>query len=284
MSTHLVVQGATVDAVALERLADQLGARSIEAIQPNAFRLRGAAPASGPALARLCAAAELDFAWVPEARRIEDFGLFVTDMDSTLIAIECIDEIADMAGVKTQVAAITEAAMRGEIDFAESLTRRVAQLEGLEASALERVHTERLQLNPGAQHLMAQLRAAGLHTILVSGGFTFFTERLRDQLGFDESFANELEIVAGRLTGRVLGPIIDAQAKRCALEAAAQRFGLDKARCIAIGDGANDLAMFDAAGLSIAYCAKPVVKTRATYALDYSGLAGVLPLLGGSIP
>ena len=282
MTSHLVVQGDAVDTVALKQIAKHVGANAIEQIHPDAFRLRGAEPKPDDAgLAALCEAAEVDFGWVPDTRRLANFGLFVTDMDSTLISIECIDEIADMVGVKAEVSEITEAAMRGEIDFAESLTRRVALLEGLEASALDRVYKERLSLNPGAERLMKKLRAAGLYTILVSGGFTFFTDRLRDLLGFDETFANELEIVNGRLTGRVLGAIVDARAKRDALETAASRLGLDKAACIAIGDGANDLAMFDAAGLSFAYRAKPVVKANASYALDHSGLDGLLPLLGG---
>ncbi len=280
MTSHLVVQGAAVETPALKQIAKLVGANSIEQIHTDAFRLRGGSPdvdASG--LQAFCESVRLDFGWVPDSRQMADFGLFVTDMDSTLISIECIDEIADMIGVKTEVSAITEAAMRGEIDFSESLTRRVALLEGLDAHALERVYIERLQLNPGAERLMQRLRAAGLYTILVSGGFTFFTDRLRDVLGFDETHANELEIVGGRLTGRVIGRIVDARAKRDALETAAARLGLAPAGCIAIGDGANDLSMFEAAGISVAFRAKPVVRSRATYALDHSGLDGLLPLL-----
>lgn len=277
MSEFLVVQGFDTPTPALKTIAHLTGASGIEQIHPAAFRLLGAS--RHPELAEHCAAAQVDFGWVPYGRKLDDFGLFVTDMDSTLISIECIDEIADMIGVKPQVAEITEAAMRGEIDFAESLTRRVSLLAGLEESALDRVYAERLSLNPGAETLMKRLQAAGVRTVLVSGGFTFFTDRLRTRLGFDHSFANVLEAENGRLTGRVEGPIIDAAAKRKALESLRDHYGVAPSATLAAGDGANDLEMFAAAGLSFAFRAKPVVRAQASYSLDFAGLDGILPFV-----
>ena len=231
-------------------------------------------------VAAYCEANAIDCGWVPAKRRIDDFGLLVMDMDSTLITIECIDEIADMQGLKPQVSAITEAAMRGEIDFAESLRRRVSLLAGLDQSALQRVYDERLQLSPGAETLLAAARAAGIRTLLVSGGFTFFTERLQPRLGLDYTAANTLEVADGKLTGRVLGDIVDAQGKADWLNRIRSQLGLEKAQVIAMGDGANDLKMMAEAGVSIAYHAKPVVRAQASYALNQVGLDGVVPLLG----
>ncbi|WP_374400880.1 phosphoserine phosphatase SerB [Niveibacterium sp.] len=278
MSDILILQGPEVSTPALKSIARLTGASAIEQIHPAAFRLVGAQPHDE--LAEQCVAAQLDFGWVPAGRKLGDFGLFVTDMDSTLITIECIDEIADMIGVKPQVSEITEAAMRGELDFSESLTRRVALLAGLEVSALDRVYTERLALNPGAEQLMRRLKAAGLRTVLVSGGFTFFTDRLKERLGFDHTFANRLEEQDGKLTGRVRGAIVDAGAKRNALETLRDEYGIAPTATIAAGDGANDLDMFGVAELSFAFRAKPVVRAKASYALDFSGLDGILPLLG----
>jgi phosphoserine phosphatase len=200
------------------------------------------------------------------------------DMDSTLITIECIDEIADRIGVKPQVSAITEAAMRGELDFAGALRKRVALLEGLEESALQAVYEERLRLSQGAETLLQAARESGWKTLLVSGGFTFFTDRLQARLGLDYAVANTLEIQSGRLTGRVLGDIVDAERKANELRALASWIGVEPARAIAIGDGANDLKMMGAAGMGIAFRAKPVVRQQATHALNFSGLDGVLNL------
>ena len=232
------------------------------------------------AIAGHCLENQIDFGFVPANRRIGDFGLLVMDMDSTLISIECIDEIADMQGLKPQVAEITEAAMRGEIEFAESLQRRVALLAGLDESALARVYDERLRLNPGAEIMLATLRQQGIKTLLVSGGFTLFTERLKNQLGLDFAHSNTLEIVNGKLTGKVLGKIVDAQGKADWLNRTLESLGLQPEQVIAMGDGANDLKMMAVAGISIAYHAKPIVQKQASYALNFVGLDGLLPLLG----
>ncbi len=279
---NLIVQGPDVPTPDLKQLAKLTSATAIEAVTPTAFRLVAADADQRDAVAAYCEENRFDCGWMPAERRIDDFGLLVMDMDSTLITIECIDEIADMQGLKPQVAAITEAAMRGEIDFAESLRRRVSLLEGLDQSALQRVYDERLQLSPGAETLLAAARTAGIKTLLVSGGFTFFTERLKPRLGLDYTAANTLEIVDGKLTGRVLGDIVDAQGKADWLQRVRSQLGLAKDQVIAMGDGANDLKMMAEAGLSIAYRAKPVVRAQASYALNQVGLDGVVPLLGAA--
>lgn len=273
---NLVVQGHKVETRALKDLATLTGSEGIGRLGNNAFRLIGAQP--HPDLEAYCETHQLDFAFVPEDRHLKDFRLFVTDMDSTLISIECIDEIADMQGLKTEVAAITEAAMRGELDFRESLSRRVALLEGLPEEALGRVFQERLRLNPGAEALMAGLKQAGIVTVLVSGGFTYFTERLQKQLGFDYAVANQLEIRGGKLTGKVKGDVIDGEAKRHTLQLVRKHHGFSPESVIAAGDGANDLPMLSEAGIGIAYHAKPVVRKQATHAISHAGLDGILRL------
>ena len=221
-------------------------------------------------------------------RRLSDFGLIAFDMDSTLINIECIDEVADAAGRKAEVAAITEAAMRGEIaDYKESLRRRVALLGGVPASALEEVYTHRLRLNPGARELVQACKAAGLKVLLVSGGFTYFTDRVRDELGIDYTRSNVFEIIEGRLTGRMLdqswGDICDGEEKKRMLLQTCTRLGITPARAIAMGDGANDLPMMqacaDAGGLSVAYHAKPKVREQAMVSIEMGGLDRLLEVL-----
>ena len=216
--------------------------------------------------------------------RLADFGLIAFDMDSTLINIECVDEIADAVGLKAEVAAITEATMRGEIaDFKESLRRRVALLQGVPETALHEVYERRLRLNPGAEALVRACQAAGLKTLLVSGGFTFFTERLRERLGLDFTRSNVLEIESGRLTGRLVdqpwGDICDGAEKRRMLLETCARLGLEPRQAIAVGDGANDLPMMGEAGLSVAFHAKPLVREQAMVAINEGGLDRLLEVL-----
>jgi phosphoserine phosphatase len=223
--------------------------------------------------------AQFDACFLTAGRGWQDFKLLAMDMDSTLITIECIDEIADMQGIKPQVAEITEAAMRGEIGFNESLTRRVALLAGLDASALERVYEERLQLSLGAENMLACAKQYGLKTLLVSGGFTFFTERMQTQLGLDFAYSNVLEIVDGKLTGKVVGEIVNAEKKRDYVLSTCAELGVTGEAAIAMGDGANDLLMMKVAGLSVAFRAKPKVKAQADVAFDFVGLNGLNGLL-----
>ncbi|MBV1912926.1 MAG: phosphoserine phosphatase SerB [Cycloclasticus sp.] len=209
----------------------------------------------------------------------EQVRLLVTDMDSTLISIECIDEIADMLGIKPQVSAITEAAMRGELDFEESLTQRVALLKGLPIDKLQRVYDERLKLNPGAEELISYLKKANIKLALVSGGFTFFTDKLKERLGLDYTLANTLGIEKGCLTGKVSGNIIGAQAKADLLSSLSAELQIEPHQVMAMGDGANDLLMMDIAGLSVAYHAKPTVQARTDIQINVGGLDTVIDLL-----
>ncbi|MDP4299426.1 phosphoserine phosphatase SerB [Leptothrix discophora] len=216
--------------------------------------------------------------------RLADFKLIAFDMDSTLINIECIDEIADAAGRKPEVAAITAAAMRGEIaDYKESLRQRVALLRGVPASALDEVYTQRLQLNPGAETLVRACQAAGLKTLLVSGGFTYFTDRLQQRLGLDWTRSNQLEIVDGMLTGRLVdqawGDICDGEEKRRTVLETCAAMGISPSQAIAMGDGANDLPMMSVAGLSVAHHAKPAVRAQAMVAIEDGGLDRLLDVL-----
>ena len=258
----LILQGLEVQPEITKKIADLVAAQSITKLSAKVWRCDGVSTSATvlSEVATLCLQSGLDFSFMQEDKKLSDFKLLVMDMDSTLITIECIDE----------------AAMRGELDFRESLTQRVALLKGLEATALQQVFDERLLLSLGAKELLTGAQAAGLRTVLVSGGFTFFTDRLRQQLTFDLARANELEIKDNKLTGRVIGPIIDASEKRHTVEIQAQALGVPTTAAIVMGDGANDLEMMSVAGLSVAFRAKPIVRAQADVALNFVGLDGVL--------
>ena len=279
-ASTLVVQGSEATQLKAAALAEMSGAPVAEAIgkhvPANAWRLRGATRHAG--VAAWCEAHRLDHAWIPEHPRFAELKLLAMDMDSTLITIECVDEIGAMAGKKDEISALTAQAMRGEIDYAESLQRRVSLLAGLDEEVLQDVYDEKLRLSPGAEALVYACRKHGIKTLLVSGGFTLFTERLKARLELDDTISNVLEVEDGKLTGRILGPIVDADGKAAKVKQMAQRLGASREQVVAIGDGANDLKMMAEAGTSIAYHAKPIVRARATYALDYAGLDGVINL------
>jgi len=208
--------------------------------------------------------------------------LLVADMDSTIINVECLDELADMAGLKPQIAAITERAMRGELVFEAALQERVGMLKGLHLSALEKTYAERVRLNPGAKNLLATMRAHGAHTVLVSGGFGFFTSRVAALAGFHEHYGNSLIDDGAALTGEVAMPILGREAKVETMERTARRLGISHAEVLAVGDGANDLGMIRLAGLGVAYHAKPVVAEAAGAAINHNTLEALLYLQGYS--
>lgn len=270
----LVLQPA--DAAQAAEAAQLANAAALEQIGEHAFRLRGAA--CNPGVLAYCQEQRIDCASVPDERRFADLRLLALDMDSTLISIECVDELGVLAGKGAAIAAITARAMRGEVDYAQSLRERVALLAGLPLEALERVYRDRLKLSPGAETLVEACRKHGVKLLLVSGGFTFFTERLKQRLGIDYTIANELELAGSRLTGALVGRIVDAEAKAARFREVARTLGASREQTVAIGDGANDLKMMAEAGVSIAYRAKPAVRERATHTLDHAPLDGVLHL------
>jgi phosphoserine phosphatase len=277
---NLILQGLQPEASAIEFIAKLAQAKRVIPITSQAFRCEDVVHDDEvkSKVADACLHAELDAAWSTSPRRLSDFKLVAMDMDSTLITIECIDEIADMQGLKPEVAEITEAAMRGEIEFPESLARRVALLKGLDASALQRVYDERVELSLGAEAMLNAVRNAGLKTLLVSGGFTFFTDRIKARLGLDYSHSNVLEIVDGKLTGKVVGTVVDAEEKKRTVERICAEMGIAPSQTIVMGDGANDLRMMSIAGMSAAFRAKPLVRAQADVALNFVGLDGILPL------
>ena len=237
-------------------------------------------PEARVAMRDIAATHGTDLAFLSTAFIPQEVRVLAMDMDSTLINIECIDEIADFTGKKAAVSEITEATMRGEIkDFKESLRRRVALLAGVSADVLESVYKERLRPNPGALELLTAAHQRGLYTLLVSGGFTFFTEKLQKELGFKQIQANTLEIINGKLTGKVLGEIVDGAAKAAYLDGACTLMNCTKSHAITMGDGSNDLPMMHGSGISIAYRAKPIVKEKADAAFDRVGLDAALLLI-----
>lgn len=273
---NLVAQGPGLNEGDLEALALLAKPARIQPVAPGAYRLTRAMRNEG--IAPLCEARRIDHAWMPEGRRFADLRLLAMDMDSTLITIECIDELGDFAGKKAEIASITAQAMRGEIEYRESLRRRVAALKDLDESALARIDQERLRLTPGAEALIAACKEHRVQVLLVSGGFTFFTERLKARLGIDHTISNVLEVKNGRLTGALIGEIIDADAKADKFREVLSQLKATREQSVAIGDGANDLKMMKEAGISVAFRAKPVVRAQATCALNWSGLDGVLNL------
>ena len=281
---RLVIQSPLIQPQHLQHITKLCGGGQFTQLSAQAYALQGNFDGDAEASAEIrayCGAQQIDCAFVADGHTLDNFGLLVMDMDSTLIAIECIDEIADMYGLKPEISKITASAMRGEIEFAESLRKRVALLAGLDESALQRVYDERLKLSPGATELLAACKQHGIRTLLVSGGFTFFTSRLKQVTGLDYTLANTLEIIDGKLSGKVLGNVVDARGKADFLIKVRDELGPRADQTIAIGDGANDIPMMAMAGVSIAYHAKPVVQEKATYALNYVGLDGVINLLSG---
>lgn len=288
MSSTLVLTSATdhpaVDAALAERVRAAAGAGEVRWLRRRVacdmrLPLDSAAPDEAEAAARHAAAGRpVDVAIVPEAARRK--ALLIADMDSTIIGQECIDELADLVGLKEHIAAITERAMRGEIAFEPALRERVALLGGIDLAAIGRVIEERITITPGARALVATMRSAGAYTALVSGGFTLFTETIARRVGFDENRANELLLDGDRLAGRVREPILGRDAKREALAELAAKLGVGAQAAIAVGDGANDLAMLEAAGLGVAFRAKPAVAAAADVRIDHGDLTALLFLQG----
>ncbi|HUN49655.1 MAG TPA: phosphoserine phosphatase SerB [Candidatus Sulfotelmatobacter sp.] len=239
----------------------------------------GLAPATAVESVRQALAdAPVDIVALPTRGRRKK--LLVADMDSTIITVECIDELADFVGLKREVAAITERAMRGEIDFKAALRERAAMLAGMDEAVLHRVFEERVRLTPGARRLVMTMRADGAYTVLVSGGFSFFTSRVHQAAGFHRDHANILEVAGGKLTGRVVEPILDAGVKLATLRESAARRNLTLHETLAVGDGANDLPMIEAAGLGVAYRAKPKVAAGAAARIEHGDLTALLYLQG----
>ncbi len=273
---NLVVQAPSLDDKRVATVAAMAKSSAVERISSSAARVRKAFKHG--AVAAWCDEHRIDHAWMPEGRRFADLKLLAMDMDSTLITIECIDELGDLAGKKAEIASITEQAMRGELDFPGALRRRVAALQGLPESSLLEVYEKRLKLTPGADELLRACKQRGVKVLLVSGGFSFFTERLKARLGLDYTISNRLEIENGRLTGQVLGDVVGAEAKARKFQDAMAELQATKEQTVAIGDGANDLKMMAQAGLSVAFHAKPVVRAQADCAISWSGLDAVVNL------
>jgi len=275
---NLVIQGPSLTEPGAQDVARLVG-RPPERIVEKAFRFRNVEPSA--AIASWSEKNQVDHAFMPEGRRFADLKLLAMDMDSTLITIECIDELGALAGKKAEVAAVTAQAMRGEIDYPESLRRRVRAIAGLPETALAEVYEKRLRLTEGAEILLSKCRESGVRLLLVSGGFTFFTERLKARLGIDYTISNTLEVRDGKLTGALLGPIVDADAKARRFLDVMKSLEAVKEHTVAIGDGANDLKMMAEAGTSVAFRAKPVVRAQASCAINWCGLDAVVNLFEG---
>jgi phosphoserine phosphatase len=276
MST-VVLQGALLTEADAKNIAAKLQGELVQ--RQHYTTINTTEMVSPESLEALRQAYNFDINAIPADFKPQNVKLLVSDMDSTLISIECVDEIADYINAKPQVAAITEAAMRGDIDFETSLRQRVSLLKGLDVGVLAKVYQDRLTLNPGAELMLETLHANGVKTALVSGGFTFFTDRLKAELDLDYTLANVLEQHDSKLTGQVLGDICGAKAKADFLLERCKQLAISPSQVVAMGDGANDLLMMDEAGLSIAYHAKPKVQDQAKTTLNYCGLEGVLGLL-----
>ncbi|WP_455206162.1 phosphoserine phosphatase SerB [Kaarinaea lacus] len=273
----LIAHAKNLNSSAQQHLRDTLQGELIAT--PEYYTITTATPPAKDAIEDLRQRLQLDLNLIPDGFAADNIQLFITDMDSTLISIECVDEIADFVGKKAEVSAITEAAMRGELDFNASLTRRVALLKGLSTEVLNEVYNKRLQLNPGAETLLDGLKQRQIRTALVSGGFTFFTDKLQTRLGFDFVLSNRLQINGNNLTGGIDGDIVNADKKAQFLQNTCEAIGATTAQAIAAGDGANDLKMMHLAGLSVAYRAKPTVRAQADIQINYSGLDSILHVL-----
>lgn len=277
MTTTLILQGRGLTPDIAGAIAAELRGELEQ--RADHWRTITAARPAPETLADLRRRHPVDINPLPEGFDPTAVRLLLSDMDSTFINIECADEIGDLMGIKPQVAAITAAAMRGDLDFETSLRRRVALLKGADTSVLEHVYHERLRLNPGAEALVEGLHARGAKFALVSGGFTFFTERLRARLGLDYTLANELEFEQGRITGEVHGAIVGAATKAEFLLRLCGELRIEPAQVIAVGDGANDLHMIRLAGLGVAYHGRPSILAEADVLLNHSGLDGILAFL-----
>jgi phosphoserine phosphatase len=273
---NLVVQGPGLAKAQVDELRALAASPAAQRLAEHAWRLKVAAPQE--AVSRWCEERRIDHAWRPEGLRFDSLKLVAMDMDSTLITIECIDELGAAAGKKEEIAGITAQAMRGEIEYQESLRRRVGMLAGISEAVLHTVYEEKLRLTPGAEDLIAACKSYGIKLLLVSGGFTFYTGRLKERLELDYTLSNELEIRDGKLTGGLIGSIVDADAKAARFSKLMTELGFKKQETIAIGDGANDLKMMAQAGTSVAFRAKPVVRAQASCALNWSGLDAVVNL------
>lgn len=277
MTESIVIQGVSDPTPFLDQLTRLTCCTSHSRIENQpVFRFHGGS--LNPALHEFCLEHQLDCALVPDARQLAHFGLVAFDMDSTLIDIETIDELAVIAGVSEQIIPLTERAMRGEIDFETSFRQRVALLKNLPVTTQETVYQQKLRLNPGAECLIKELQRLGLKTVLITSGFEYFAERLKSRLGLDNVVCNRIGVYDGHFTGEISGKLIDAAGKASALDEYRIALGLRREQVIAIGDGANDLPMLGMAGMGIAYHAKALVREQATCALNFVGLAGVLNL------